>query len=75
MLLPCFGSVIVEIKGFFCERVETGGGTEAGVIDVDLVCWVTLFSILSFRLWLFNFSPLFKKPFYTLRGPFLKKPR
>jgi len=56
----------MEIKVFFCERVEIGMGAEAGVIDIDLACWVTLFSILSFAFGFFNSSPLFKKIFYTL---------
>jgi len=45
-------------------------GAEAGVIDIDLACWVTLFSILSFAFGFFNSSPLFKKIFYTLGALF-----
>ena len=47
---------------------------EAGVIDIDLVCWVTLYSILFFVFGLFISPLFFKKLFYTLGNPFKKTP-
>jgi len=41
---------------FFQKGRSGNGRREAGVIDIDLVCWVTFFYSL-FRLWPFHISP------------------
>jgi len=46
-------------------------GGEAGMIDIDLACWVTLFSILSFVFGFFDFS---KKTILHSGGPFQPPP-
>jgi len=45
---------------FFQEGRSGNVRREAGVNDIDLVCWVTLYSILFFVFGLF-ISPFFKK--------------